>query len=54
MAFFDHRERTIILALRQGQTQSEVAKQLGHSGHAAISRKVKRIEAKMKRLLLRE
>jgi len=51
MAFFDERDRTIILALRQGKTQSEIAEQLGHSGHASISRRVKHIEQKMMRLL---
>jgi hypothetical protein len=54
MAFFNERERTIILALRQGNTQSEIAEQLGHSGHASISRRVKSIEQKMKRLLRNE
>lgn len=51
MAFFDERDRTIILALRQGKTRSEIAEQLGHSGHASVSRRVKLIESKMQRLL---
>jgi hypothetical protein len=32
MGFFDERDRRIILALRQGRTQSEIAEQMGHSG----------------------
>lgn len=51
MAFFDQRDRTIILALRQGKTQSEIAEQLGHSGHASVSRRIKRIEHKMRQVL---
>ncbi len=52
MAFFDQRDRTIILALRQGKTQSAIAEQLGHSGHASVSRRIKAIENKMRQLLL--
>jgi len=51
MAFFDERDRTIILALRQGKTQTEIAEELGHSSHASISRRVKIIQAKVKKLL---
>lgn len=54
MAFFDARDRTIILALRQGKTQSEIAEQLGHSGHASICRRVKAIEFKMQEILRNE
>jgi hypothetical protein len=51
MAFFDQRDRTIILALRQGKTQSAIAEQLGCAGHASISRRIEKIETKMRRLL---
>jgi hypothetical protein len=52
MAFFDERDRRIILALRHGRTQCQIAEQLGYSGHAAVSRRVKRIERKLRQLLL--
>jgi hypothetical protein len=51
MAFFDQREQRIVLALRQGRTKSAIAEELGHSGHASISRRIKKIEHKMRRLL---
>lgn len=51
MAFFDERDRRIILALRHGKTRSDISEQLGHSGHASVSRRVKVIEAKMRRIL---
>ena len=51
MAFFDPRDQTIILALRQGKTRSEIAEQLGHAGHASVTRRVKQIERKMRQLL---
>jgi hypothetical protein len=51
MAFFDRRDQHIILALRQGKTKSNIAAELGHNGHAAISRRVHIIQKKVMRLL---
>jgi hypothetical protein len=54
MAFFDERDQRIILALREGRTRSAIAEEMGHAGHAAISRRVKQIENKMRLILRRE
>jgi hypothetical protein len=51
MAFFNQRDQTLILALREGQTKSQIAERMGHAGHAAISRRVKAIEQKVRHLL---
>jgi hypothetical protein len=50
-AALDLRERRLILAIRAGKTVTEIAKEAGHAGHAAISRRIKQIQAKVRRLL---
>ena len=51
VAFLDHRERRLMLALRQGRTISEIAACDGLTGHAAVSRRVKALKRKIKALL---
>ena len=51
MCFVEPKNRHIILALRQGKTVSEIARENGLNGHAAISRRVKQIKAKLRKLL---
>jgi len=53
MCFFEPRDRHIILALRHGKTVSEIARESGLRGHASVSRRVKRIKAKLRQLLER-
>jgi len=51
LAFLDRGERHLVLALRCGKTTTEIARELGHSGHAAVSRRIKKLRAKVKALL---
>ena len=51
MAFLDRNDRHLVLALRSGKTTTEIARELGHSGHAAVSRRIKKLRAKVKALL---
>lgn len=51
IAAFDPKDQRLILALRHGQTVSQIARGYGHSGHAAISRRVKAIKTRLRRLL---
>jgi hypothetical protein len=50
-ATLDLRERRLMLAIRTGKTVTEIAREAGHAGHAAISRRIKQIQAKVRRLL---
>ena len=51
MCFFRPKDRHIILALRQGKTITEIARDNGLNGHAAISRRVKEIRAQLREVL---
>lgn len=51
LAILDRGDRHLVLALRSGKTTSEIARDLGHSGHAAVSRRIKKLRAKVKALL---
>lgn len=51
LAFLNPAERHLVIALRSGKTTTEIASQLGHKGHAAVSRRVKRLKAKVTALL---
>lgn len=51
LCFFDEKDRHLILAIRQGKTISEISKRLGHNGHAAVSRRLKKIRRYLKKLL---
>jgi DNA-binding NarL/FixJ family response regulator len=51
LAFFDQRDRHLLVALRHGKTVSEIANELGHSGHAAVSRRVRSVKEKLRILL---
>jgi hypothetical protein len=53
LAFFDRRDRHILIALRHGKTVSEIAQEAGHKGHAAVARRVQAIKAKVRKLLER-
>jgi hypothetical protein len=50
-AALDLRERRLILAIRAGKTVTEIGREAGHAGHAAISRRIEQIQAKVRRLL---
>jgi hypothetical protein len=51
MAVLDARERKLIVALRMGRTATEIAREEGLAGHAAISRKIAKIKAKVQTIL---
>jgi hypothetical protein len=51
LAFFDRRDRHIVIAVRNGKTVSDIAEELGHKGHAAISRRLAQIKVKLRRLV---
>jgi len=51
MCFVDPKDRHIVLALRQGKTVTEIARDNGLNGHAAISRRVKQIRAQLREIL---
>jgi hypothetical protein len=50
LSFFDRRDQHIVIAVRQGKTVGEIASELGHKGHAAVSRRLTEIKAKVRRL----
>jgi hypothetical protein len=54
LSFFDRRDQHIFIAVRQGKTVSEIATELGHKGHAAVSRRLAEIKRKLRRLLERD
>ena len=51
LSFLDLREKRLVLALRSGRTVSDIASQKGLSGHASISRKIKALKLKVRRLI---
>ncbi len=51
LAFLNPAERHLVIALRSGKTTTEIARELGHKSHAAVSRRVKKLKAKVKALL---
>ena len=51
LSFLDLREKRLVLALRSGRTVSDIASQQGLSGHASISRKIKALKLKVRRLI---
>jgi len=51
MCFVNPKDRHIVLALRQGKTVTEIARDKGLNGHAAISRRVKQIRAQIREVL---
>ncbi len=46
LAFFDQRSRHLLLAMRHGKTVSEIARGLGHKGHAAVARRVQAVKGR--------
>jgi len=51
LSFFDAKDRHLVLALRHGKTVSEIAREQGLKGHASVSRRLKRIRAKVREVL---
>lgn len=51
LAFLDKRERLIVLSLGTGRTVSEMAGEAGHRDHTTISKRLKSIKEKARRLL---
>jgi len=51
LSFLDVREKRLVLALRSGRTVSDIASTQGLSGHASISRKIKALKQKVRRLI---
>jgi hypothetical protein len=51
LAALNVRERTLLLALRMGKTATDIAQGQGLTGHAAISRRIKKLKAKVAKLL---
>lgn len=51
LATLEPKERRIVIALRQGKRVSEISRDEGLAGHAAISRRMVSLKAKIKRLL---
>src|SRR6185436_15978799 len=51
LAALNVRERRLLLALRMGKTSTEIARGQGLTGHAAISRRIKGLKAKIAKLL---
>jgi hypothetical protein len=54
LSVLDQRDQHILIAVRQGKTVSEIASELGHRGHAAVSRRWGEIKARLRRLLERD
>lgn len=52
LAVCNVRERRLIIALRQGKTVSEIAREHNLRGHAAISRRIARLKARIRPLLI--
>ena len=51
MALLNAKERTIVVCLRNGRTQLEIASQLGYANHSAVSKSLSRIRRKARNLL---
>jgi len=51
LSFFDRRDRHLIVAVRQGKTLTEIASEVGHKGHAAISRRLAVVKNKLRALM---
>lgn len=51
LALLDHQERHIVVCLRSGHTQGEIAKALKYANHSPISKALARIRKKAQRLL---
>jgi hypothetical protein len=51
LSFLDLQEKRLVVALRSGRTVSDIASQRGLSGHASISRKIKALKLKVRRLI---
>ncbi len=51
LAFLDPKERHIVVLLRSGHTQSDIASLLGYANHSPVSKALKRICRKAERLL---
>lgn len=51
LACFDKRDQRLLIAVRRGFTQTEIASDLGLRGHASISRRINKIKARLKDLL---
>jgi hypothetical protein len=51
LAVLNRKETKLLLAVRQGKTPCEIASDEGLRGHAAVSRRVKRLKAKLRQLL---
>ncbi len=51
LALLDRKERHVIVCLRSGHTQSEIAASLGYETHSPVSKALARIRQKAKRLL---
>ena len=49
MVILEPRERKVVVLLRCGRTQNEIAKELGLRSHSGVSRLVQRIEAKFRK-----
>ena len=51
LSFFNPKERHLIVAIRNGKTVSEIAREEGLACHTAMSRKIKKLKARLRRLL---
>lgn len=51
LSCFDLRDRRLLIAVRNGKTQSAIASEEGLQGHASISRRLAKIKARVRRLL---
>jgi hypothetical protein len=51
IALLDQKERRILVLLRNGLTQSEIAKNLGYATHSPVSKALARIRTRAKRIL---
>jgi hypothetical protein len=51
MSFFDPKDRRLVIALRNGKSVSQIARELGHRGHAAVSRRLAKVKEELRRYL---
>ena len=51
LSCFNLRDQRLLIAVRHGKTQTEIAEEIGVSGHATISRRLARIKEKVRKLL---
>jgi DNA-binding CsgD family transcriptional regulator len=51
IALLDIKEREIVICLRSGKTQTDIASELGYANHSAVSKSLKRIRMKVRHLL---